>query len=522
MQANTPAYLLAATSGLSKLDWTVLIVYGTAMLGIGIYYSRGNQTTEDYHLGGRRMKSWTIGLSLFATLLSTISYLAYPGEMIQNGPMIFSGLLAYPPVIFVVGWLLVPYFCRLRVTSAYEILELRLGLGARMLASVFFLLLRLVWMAMIIYATTEAVLVPVMRIDPKYAPWVSAAIGLLTVVYTTLGGLRAVVITDVIQTFILFLGAIVAVALISHSLGGVGQWIPHEWDPAWEKPKIGFDSTARVTLANATLMNFLWYVCTYGSDQLAIQRYLSTRDVKAARRAMLYSLVADVLVTALLATLGFALLAYFRANPQQMPAGAATTSHADRLFSYFIMIGLPGGMSGLVVAGLLAAGMSSLSAGVNSVCSVIATDFVERFGLTRAQTEAQRVRLLRILSFGIGIFIVLLSLMFQFVRGNLMETAKYVNLFVAPLFVLFFFALWVPWGRQLGAVVGAVSGLAMGAAIAFYEVFGLKFLWIMPCSLAVGIVVGCVVSLLPIGSTAAQRKPTLHEPTPPEQGGYRS
>src|SRR5688572_1330390 len=120
------ATALPGAGRLSVLDWFVIVLYAAGMMAVGVYYSRRNVTAEDYLLGGRQMKPWAIGLSLFATLLSTISYLAYPGEMIKHGPMILSGMLVYPVVMYVGGWVLIPFFTRLRVTSAYEILELRL------------------------------------------------------------------------------------------------------------------------------------------------------------------------------------------------------------------------------------------------------------------------------------------------------------------------------------------------------------------------------------------------------------
>ena len=153
-----PAFLaagLVAPHHLNWLDWLVIAAYGLAMLGIGWFYSRRNQTREDYFLGGREMKPGAIGLSLFATLLSSISYLSWPGEMIKHGPVLFFTFLAYPFIILIVGWFMIPFFMRLPVTSAYEILELRLGVKVRLLGAVLFLSLRLLWMAMIIYTTTD-------------------------------------------------------------------------------------------------------------------------------------------------------------------------------------------------------------------------------------------------------------------------------------------------------------------------------------------------------------------------------
>ncbi|NOY29434.1 MAG: Na+:solute symporter, partial [Planctomycetes bacterium] len=262
--------------GIDLIDWGVIAIYGALMIGVGLYYSRRTHSTDDYLLGGRAMKPWAVGLSLFATLLSTISYLAIPEEMIEHGPMFIASLLAYPLVLLVVGWIFIPFFMKQKVTSAYEILELRLGLGVRMLGSFFFLSLRLAWMATIIFATTSKVLIPLLGWDVSATPYACAVLGVITVIYTSMGGIRAVVVTDVVQTFILLGGAALTVVLITVDLGGVGAWWPTEWVSTWDPPKIWFDPGSRVTVAASIMSVFTWYICTAGSDQMAIQRYLST------------------------------------------------------------------------------------------------------------------------------------------------------------------------------------------------------------------------------------------------------
>src|SRR3712207_3394614 len=128
------------------LDYAVLVAYALAMLAVGRYYATRTQTADDYLLGGRRMNPIMIGLSLFATLTSTLSYLALPGEVIKNGPMIFANLTSFPFVFMVVGFLLIPWIMRQRATSGYELLEARLGVTGRLLGSGMFVALRLLWM----------------------------------------------------------------------------------------------------------------------------------------------------------------------------------------------------------------------------------------------------------------------------------------------------------------------------------------------------------------------------------------
>jgi SSS family solute:Na+ symporter len=488
---------------LTWLDGVVIALYFLSMLAVGWYYMRRNKTEEEYLLGGRHMSPWSVGLSLFASMISTISYLAMPGEMILHGPMYFTNLVSYPVISLVVGWFLIPIFMALPSTSAYEILESRLGLSVRMLGATFFLSLRLLWMAVILYATASIVLVPLLALDESAVPYLCAALGLITVAYTSMGGIRAVVVTDVAQTFILLSAAVAALMIVSWQLGGVGAWWPREWADNWDPPSLGYDPTARMSFVGAIVSTFFWHVCTAGSDQMAIQRYFATRDVRAARRMFNISLCANVVVSILLALLGIALLAWFRAYPAMLAAGQTIDEHADQLFPRFIAVGLPAGASGLIVAGLLAAAMSSLSSGLNSSSAVITVDFLERFG-GHQKTAAGDVRRSRLVAWSVGVVVVLLSALVGVVSGNLLEIAyKVTNLLVAPLFGLFFMALFVRWATSFGTVVGACFGVATVVAINYGPEItgraGISFLWAMPLGLLIQVAAGSLASLLPIG-----------------------
>lgn len=493
---------------LATADWIVIVAYVVGMLAVGWYYWRRNKTSEDYLLGGRSMKSLPVGVSLFATLFSTISYLAWPGEMIKYGPMILSIGLAYPFVAIVAGRFLIPHFMRLPITSAYEILEIRLGLSIRMLGSTLFLLLRILWMAVIVYATVGSILVPLIGLDPRnswHVTSICAGLGIVTLIYTAMGGLRAVVVTDVMQSLILFVGAVASIIAVSIYLGDPCAWWPAGWASHWTEPRF-YDPNVRVTFVGAVVATFTWYVSTAGSDQMAIQRYLATRDAPAARRVLRTALAANAVVLLLLAGLGLALLAFFQAHPYYVPDGQTIVSNADQLFARFIVVGLPPGFSGLVVAGLLAAAMSSLSSGVNSSCSVITADFIQRFRPKRPNPSSGSAGtwLEKVISVAVGIVMVLLSSLVGSVHGNLLEIAyKVVNLLSAPLFGLFFMALFVRWATTFGTWIGALVGLAVVIAVNYWRELtgtpGISFLWAMPLSFLAQIVTGSLASLLPIG-----------------------
>src|SRR5262249_21016729 len=142
--------------GLSVLDWAIMALYGAAMLGVGWMTSRSQKNSEEYFVASRTMKPFLVGIALFSALLSPISYLAHPGEMIRHGPVILCGLAAIPLVYLLVGYGLIPFFMKLPITSAYEILEGRLGISIRLLGSAIFTLTRLVWMSLLMYLTAKA------------------------------------------------------------------------------------------------------------------------------------------------------------------------------------------------------------------------------------------------------------------------------------------------------------------------------------------------------------------------------
>ncbi|MBN2211615.1 MAG: sodium/solute symporter [Sedimentisphaerales bacterium] len=477
-------------------DWLVIAAYGAGMLAVGWYYARKNRNAEDYLLGGRQMNPITVGLSLFATLMSTLSFLAYPGEMIKNGPLVFAGLAALPFVYIVVSYILIPRFMRLNVTSAYEILETRFGLSVRMMGTFYFLLLRFLWMATIIYTTASVAFNGILGLEAKWIPLICIIMGVITLAYTSLGGLRAVVITDAIQTLILLLGAIVTLLFITHHFGGVGGWFPDAWFDHWTPLQIGPSLQGRFPIVNAVIMIFTWHVCTAGSDQMAIQRYLATRSVQAARKTYAVSVITNFVTQALLAAVGLALLAYFTDMPQMLEDSQSVYDQADRLFPRYIVAGLPAGLSGLVTAGLMAAAMSSLSSGVNSSASVISRDFFERFSHKKL-TEQARLQRVRIISLVTGLVATAMSISISGVEGNLLEVViKVVNLLVGPLFVLFFLALFVPLANTVGALVGGAVSFIIAVAIGYFEIFHIGISWMIFLALIGGISVGITVSMM--------------------------
>ena len=513
--------MTAFSARLDPIDWIVIGLYMLSMIVIGWWYSRRNRDGGDYVVGGRKMNPVAVGLSFFVALFSTISYLAIPGEIVRYGPIVFSGLLAYPVIYFLVGWFIIPPFMKLNVNSGNELLESRLGVAPRMLGVTLFLLLRLMWMAVIIYATVDKVLVPLTGFPEAATPLLCIVLAGISIVYTTMGGLKAIVTVDVIQAILLFGGVIVSLGVITYKLGGVHVWWPDTWPTHWPEARlIGREGGDRTIMA-AFIASLVWYTCTAGSDQMAVQRYLATRDVAAARKMLGVSLLSSFSIKLTLSCLGLALMAYVAHNPAWLPGGALATEGADQLFPRFIATTLPVGFAGLIIAGLLAEAMNSLSSGMNSASAVITTDLIARFRRAKL-TTGEELRLLRWISLIVGCVVVMLSVGVSYVQGNLLELIyKVVNLLTAPLFSLFFLAIFISWATSLGALVGAAAGIVVTILVNYWRelctganrLFDLhlstepiiSFLWGTPLSLCIAIVVGMLASLLPFGLTAAQR-----------------
>lgn len=272
--------------------------------------------------------------------------------------------------------------------------------------------------------------------------------------------------------------------------------IPSEWiEFSW------FDTQARYSFLTVCISSAGWTICTNGSDLMAIQRYLATQNLSQARKCYAISIVAGVLVGLLIAWTGLGLLGFYTLTPSDIPPGETIASSADSLFPLFIVRVLPAGVTGIVLAGLLAAAMSSLSSGVNSASLAVTRDL---FGsLSRKNlSQKQQLQIAIATSFLIGAVIVVLSFVISNVRGNLIEVInKTCNLFVAPLFVPFFMAMFIRVGTNRGTVLGTFFSIVAAVLVGYSEeIFGssnkIPFILIIPISFLTGAVSSTIFSWL--------------------------
>ena len=353
---------------LHAVDYAAIAAYFAVVIGVGFYYGRRQKSTEDYFLAGRSLSWFSVGVSIVATVLSTVTYLSTPGEMIKNGVGANAQFLSYPLVFFLVSYLILPYLMRLRFTTAYEYLERRFDLTTRLFGASLFVLIRTAWMGMVLFTASLAL----SKICSLSFTTVVLGLVAIGVFYTVLGGLRAVIWTDVVQFFILLGGAIFTVVYVAVDSGtGPATW----WNDMMaadtpSQPVFSFDPTVRLSLVGMGCWTLFWWLATASSDQVAVQRFLATESLQASRRAFLCNLVSGVVLTLTLSLCGIALYSYYQ---------AAIPDDPDLVFPHFIRHILPRGLAGLVVAALFSAAMSSLDSGMNSISSVVVTDFYRRF-----------------------------------------------------------------------------------------------------------------------------------------------
>ena len=494
------------------LDWSIVALSACILLGIGYYYSRRQKTTEDYFVAGRKQNPIVAGISLFAALFTLVAYVGVPGEIVENGPvLVIASVTALPFTYLIISRFLIPLFMRLPITSGYDLLETRLGKSVRLTASLTFISVRLVWMSLILYAAAS-VLVSVIGCDHRWMPALEAAVGTLATLFTLAGGIEAVMTMAVLEFALLVLGAVMTVGLITYRSGGFQAWWPQHAPPHWPaEPIFSLSPFVRVTAFGTFVDYFISTVCAGGSDQVAIQRYLTTRNIEAARRASLFGHITVGVILLTLGVVGAALLGYYQRFPEELPHGLNIAQAGDGLFPYFLSHGLPQGISGLVVAGLLTSAVSGISPSINSVIAVGTKQFIEPLIGREANDEAKKIRLARLLSLGIGAIIIFGSLAMGRVNGNLIEvSSKTVNVFFYPMFGLFFMAIFVRYATSMGSILGAIFGLTTGIVIGYWDVLTgqpkLSFQWIGAISLFVTLAAGCFFSMIPISGKSLRVK----------------
>jgi SSS family transporter len=471
------------------VNMAVLVGYLVVLVIMGIYFSKREKSTEDFFLAGRRVPWWAAGLSIYGTQLSAITFIAIPAAVFALNwvPLManFTIFLIAPVIVF----FYLPFFRRLNVTTAYEYLEKRFNIVVRLWGSVTFVFYQIGRMGIVL-------LLPAIALSAATGInlYLSIAVmGVLCTIYTVLGGIEAVIWTDVLQVVVLLGGAILSLFIIAGNVdGGLAGVI----EMAAEDGKFHmFNWTWDYTIMAAWVVligNLFGNLVPYTTDQAVVQRYLTTQDETRAARSIWTNAILVIPGSLTFFTIGAALFVFFKTQPQLLEPGL----QADAIFPLFIVEKLPVGVAGLVIAGVFAASMSSLDSSLNSVATALVTDFYRRF-----KTDAEDHRCLN-LARGITVVLGLAATAAALYMGSFGGDIKSLwFLFVQILGLLggalagiFALAIFSRRTSGVGAIAGAAAGIA--ATLFVWRTDLMHFyLWAV-VGVVVTFVVGYAVSLV--------------------------
>lgn len=478
--------LVSERQSLAWLDWLIIAVYMFGMLGVGFYFYRGSKgaSSNEFFLGSRSIPAWAAGISMFAGSISSISYLAIPAKAYEtNWQYIMSKMSTIVGLIFVAIWI-VPLFRRLNLVSVFNYLETRFHPSIRLLSSA-------LWMLMQIGGRMGIVLfLPAMAIGTITDTNIVACIiivGVFTIIYTALGGMKAVVWTDVFQVMVLTGGACFAIGFIVYQLGLMPIVDTARAFEKTDMVNLSFDIT-QPTLWGFLILVLFDVVLTFPKDQVLMQRVLATPSEKEASRSVWVFAVVLLPSAFMFYIIGTVLFAYYRENPAQLNPMLPI----DAIFPAFIGTELPAGITGLIIAGLFAAAMGTLSGIINSVATLLSVDFYGKF---RNPTQAQTVRFAEWMSvlvglIGIGIAIILSRMDIHSLLDLTIELFGLLGGSCAGAYTLGMFTRRANWqGVAIGIVAASLLTLVVW-------IFGLIHpYWYLALAIMASIVIGYLASL---------------------------
>jgi SSS family transporter len=433
------------------LNYTVLAIYLLISLMIGVYFARKQKSTEDYFVGGGRIPWWASGLSVFGTLLSAITFMAIPAKaFITDWSFFFLNITAIL-ITPVIAFIFIPFFNRLQIRTAYEYLEDRFNYLARAFGSLSFILFQLGRIGIVL-------LLPSLAISIVTGIPVETSIlimGVLCILYTTFGGIEAVIWTDVLQVIVLLGGSVLAVVWIMiHTETSFGDMITY----ASERDKFNIanmdldftESTFWVVFIGGLASAMV----TQGTDQTIVQRYLTSSSVKDSQKTLYTNAVLTLPATIIFFGIGTLLFIFYSEMPNAL---SPAISNNDSIFPWYIVRELPIGVSGLLVAGIFSAAMSSISSSLNSVSTAYCNDFHSHF-----RPEVKDKKLLgiaRIATVATGVLGVLLALWMASsnIKSLWDQFYRYLGLFTGGLGGMFLLGMLTKKANATGTLLGLVA-----------------------------------------------------------------
>jgi len=437
--------------GLNRLDFAIIAVYLVGITLFGLRFRKKQRTLRDYFLAGREIPWWAIALSIVASETSTLTIISIPGLAYDTNLTFLQVIMGYVAGRFVISVLLLPHYFRGDLYTAYELIERRFGRGLRSLTAGLFLLTRAAAEGVRVYAVSIVVSIALGTGEVASVAIITA----LTLIYTFEGGLAAVIWTDVVQTVIYVVGTIVGLATILHLVPG-GWSAIHSAAAAAGKFQV-FDFRTNIaipyTFWAGVIGGTFFTTASHGTDQLIVQRLLAARGQKQSVTALISSGMAIFLQFALFLTVGVMLWAYYRVP-------SATFGRADRIYPTFIVSRMPHGISGLLVAAILAAAMSNLSAALNSLSSSAIMDFYTR--LRPQADETKKMRLSRLATLLWALVLFGLAIIALHKAGRVVEVGLQIaSVAYGALLGAFLLGVLTRRANQYGAMVGMLCGFGI-------------------------------------------------------------
>ena len=493
---------------LRALDWVVIAIYLAAMLGMGVwFYLRDqNASTSDFFVGGRSIPFWAAGISLYATNTSSISFIAIPAKAFDtNWQYMTNNLMAVVGLMFVAVWI-VPLLRRLDLMSVFSYLETRFHPAIRMLSSALCIVMQIgARMSVILFLPALAI----STITGLDVVWSILTMGVFTIIYSTIGGSKAVIWTDVVQVLVMFGGALFAVGFIFWQSGAD---LPQLWEAAAAQDKtrlldFSFD------LTKATVWGFIFLVVfdvvlTFPKDQVLMQRTLSTRDDKAAGRSIWAFAAIMIPGGIVFYGIGTALWMYYRNNPERLNP----LLPIDATFPLFIAAELPAGVTGLIIAGIFAAAMSTLSSIINSVSTLVSVDFYQK--IARNPDEKTAVRIAEWSGVGVGIVGIAIALvMSRYDIHSLFDVSiELAGLLGGGFAGAYTLGMFTRRANSAGVAIGV--GASIVITLACWSMDLVHPYFYLAISIALCIVIGYVASLFFPAPARSLEGLTIHTPAP--------
>jgi len=478
---------------LAALDWVVMALYGFTMVAIGWVASRKQKTSEDFFLGGRRMPWWAAGVSIIAASFSGISLISLTGFASEEGQGMRWLQLQIGDLVglVVVMILFLPFFSNLRITTAYEYLERRFGVIARTIASALFIGQTVARAALLVYAPALAA----STVLGWPVHWAILVTTVAAILYSSSGGLMAVVWTDFVQMAVALFAVVYCLVLVTGDVpGGFGAILDHARAKGQLEPvTVAADRGTPLNLLGA-LVPYAVFACSlFGTGQQAVQRFLACRDLASARRAAISAWGIGAVAVLLTLLLGVCLSAWIDLVP-----GGSGVPKGDRVLPSFIGTRLPAGVAGLLLAAVLGASMSSLDAPIHSTSTAFLVDFVRRFARRPPSAKAE-ILWARVATVAFGAAATLGAFYAAGREGGILQTlVTWLGYFAGPLLGLFLLGMLSTRANEPGALVGvgaAFLGILLALRAGGSKPWGFHPLWFAPASAAVTGGLGWAASL---------------------------